>query len=80
MDNYFEIFGVTAWLLKMGPDRLYRNVGNYQSTLRDLPEERIQCVHKCLVQFQKLTRNLVLALHGQNVHRQQRQLSQFLMC
>jgi hypothetical protein len=28
----------------------------------------------------KLTRNLFLTLHRQNVHRQQRQLSQFLMC
>ena len=29
--------------------------------------------------FQKLTRNLFLTLHGQNVHRQQRQLSKFRM-
>jgi hypothetical protein len=27
----------------------------------------------------KLTRNLFLTLHGHNVHRQQRQLSKFLM-
>jgi hypothetical protein len=33
-----------------------------------------------MVRFQKLTRNLFLTLHGQNVHRQQRQLSKFLMC
>jgi len=26
----------TAWSLKIGPDRLFRNVGNYQSTLRDI--------------------------------------------
>jgi len=39
-----------------------------------------QSVHKWMVQFQKLTRNLFLTLHGQTVHRQQRQLSQFLMC
>jgi hypothetical protein len=32
-----------------------------------------------MVQFQKLTRNLFLTLHGQNVHRQQLQLSKFLM-
>ena len=31
------------------------------------------------VQFQKLTKNLFLALHGHNVHRQQQQLSKFLM-
>ena len=41
---------------------------------------KIQGVYKGMVQFQKLTRNLFLTLHGQNVHRQQRQLSQFLMC
>jgi hypothetical protein len=33
-----------------------------------------------MVQFQKLTINLFLTLHGHNVHRQQRQLSKFLMC
>jgi hypothetical protein len=32
-----------------------------------------------MVQFQKLTRNLFLTLHGHNVHRQQRQLSKFLV-
>jgi hypothetical protein len=32
-----------------------------------------------MVRFQKLTRNLFLALHGHNVHRQQRHLSKFLM-
>ena len=32
-----------------------------------------------MAQFQKLTRNLFLNLHGHNVHRQQRQLSKFLM-
>ena len=32
-----------------------------------------------MVQVQKLTRNLFLTLHGQNVHRQQRQLSKFRM-
>ena len=32
-----------------------------------------------MVQFQKLTRNLFLTLPGHNVHRQQRQLSKFLM-
>ena len=32
-----------------------------------------------MLQFQKLTRNLFLTLHGQNLHRQQRQLSKFLM-
>ena len=31
------------------------------------------------MRFQKLTRNLFLTLHGHNVHRQQRQLSKFLL-
>jgi len=39
----------------------------------------IQDIHKRMVLFQKLTRNLFLNLHGHNVHRQQRQLSKFLM-
>ena len=32
-----------------------------------------------MVRVQKLTRNSFLTLHGHNVHRQQRQLSKFLM-
>ena len=44
-----------------------------------LPRSTIQDVYKRMVRFQKLTRNLFLTLHGQNVHRQQRQLSKFLM-
>jgi hypothetical protein len=39
----------------------------------------IQGIHKRMVRFPKLTRNLFLTLHGHNVHRQQRQLSKFLM-
>ena len=39
----------------------------------------IQGIHKRMVRFQKLTRNVFLTLHGHNVHRQQRQLSKFLM-
>ena len=39
----------------------------------------IQGMHKRMVRFQKLTRNLFLTLHGHNVHRQQRQLPKFLM-
>jgi len=38
-----------------------------------------QAIHKRIVRFQKLTRNVFLTLHGHNVHRQQRQLSMFLM-
>ena len=40
---------------------------------------RIQGVYKRMVRFKKLTRNLFLILHGHNVHRQQRQLSKFLI-
>ena len=39
----------------------------------------IQGIHKRMVRFQKLTRNLFLTLHGHNLHRQQRQLSTFLI-
>ena len=39
----------------------------------------IQGVHKRMVRFQKLTRDLFLTLDGHNLHRQQRQLSKFLM-
>jgi len=39
----------------------------------------IQGIHKRMVRFQKLTRNLFLTLHVHNVHCQQRQLSKFLM-
>ena len=41
--------------------------------------EIIQGIHKRTVRFQKLTWNLFLTLHRHNVHRQQRQLSKFLM-
>ena len=40
---------------------------------------QIQGIHKRVVGIQKLTENLFLTLHGQNVHRQQRQLSVFRM-
>jgi len=39
----------------------------------------IQGIHKRMVRFQKLIRNLFLTLHGHIVHHQQRQLSKFLM-
>jgi hypothetical protein len=32
-----------------------------------------------MMHFQQLTRSLFLNLHGQNVHKQQRQLSKFLL-
>ena len=38
-----------------------------------------QGILKRMVRFQRLTRNLFLTLRGHNVHRQQRQLSKFLM-
>ena len=39
----------------------------------------MQGIHKRMVRFKKLTKKLFLTLHGHNVHRQQRQLSKFLM-
>jgi len=39
----------------------------------------IKVIHKRMVRFQKLTRNLFLILHRYNLHRQQQQLSKFLM-
>jgi len=42
-------------------------------------QRQIQVIHKRMVRFQKLTRNLFLILHGHNLHRQQRQLSRFLV-
>ena len=39
----------------------------------------MQGIHKRMAHFQKVTGNLFLTLHGHNVHRQQRQLSKFLM-
>ena len=39
-ETYSPIFEGSNWTLKMGPDRLSRNVGNYQSALRNIPEER----------------------------------------
>ena len=39
----------------------------------------IQGVHKRMVRFQKLRRNLFLTSHRHTVHRQQQQLSEFLM-
>ena len=47
--------------------------------LTKLTFSQIQGIHKRLAHLQKLTRNLFLTLHGHNVHRQQRQLSKFLM-
>jgi len=39
----------------------------------------VQGIRKKMVRFQKLTKNLFLTLHGHNLHRQQQQLSKFLM-
>jgi len=44
-----------------------------------VPFADIQSIHKRMVRFQKLTRNLFLTLYEHNVHRQQLQLSKFLM-
>ena len=44
-----------------------------------ITECQIQGIHKIMVRFQKLTRNVFLTLHGNNVHRQQQELFKFLM-
>jgi hypothetical protein len=41
--------------------------------------DKVQSIHKRMVQFQKLARNLFLILNRHNVHRQQQQLSKFLV-
>jgi len=56
---------------------MWKNTG--QATDDNIIRRRKQGIHKRMVRFQKLTRNLFLALHGYNVHRQQRKLSKFLM-
>ena len=52
---------------------------NYSSLLPYTLLFHIQGTHRRIVRFPKLTRNLFLTLHAHNVHRQQRQLSKFLM-
>ena len=57
----------------------YNNYMHISDEPRNLRHTHIQCDYKWMVQLQKLKRNLFLNLHGHNVHRQQRQLSKFLM-
>ena len=64
----------------------YSNLKNYKFRVYDtliisftFHFSKIQGIHKRMVRFQKITRNLFLTLHGHNVHRQQRKLSKFLM-
>ena len=52
---------------------------NFTKTYENIQQNKIQCIHKRMMRFQKLTRNLFLTLHWYNVHRQLRQLSKFLM-
>ena len=54
-----------------------RNLSTLATALHN--SRNILGVYKRMVRFQNLTRNLFLTLHGHNVHRQQRQLSKFLM-
>jgi hypothetical protein len=50
-----------------------------EAEMKFLKGTEIQDIQKRMVRFQQLTRNLFLTLHGHNAHRQQRQLSKFLM-
>jgi hypothetical protein len=43
------------------------------------PTHVVQDMHKIIVRFQKLLKNLFHTLHGQNVHCQKRELSTFLL-
>ena len=56
-----------------------RNTHSYIQCTVILANTHTPDINKRTVRFQKLTRNVFLTLHGQNVHRQQRQLSKFLM-
>ena len=58
---------------------LLDNIEKYGTAGQATTSSIIQGIHKRMVRFQKLTRNLFLALHGHNIHRQQLQLSKFLM-
>jgi hypothetical protein len=49
------------------------------NTLDVLTLSCIQGMHKIMVLFQKLIKNVFLNLHGLNVHCQQRELSKFLL-
>jgi len=58
------------------------HIGRWMRNLTEsdhLEDLLIQGIHKRMVRFQKLIRNLFLSLHGHNIHRQQRKLSKFLM-
>ena len=54
-----------------------RSCREYNSNMTLFVKQFIQSIHKRMVRFQKVTRNLFLTLHGHNVHRQQRKLSKF---
>jgi hypothetical protein len=66
-----EMWSLSTFLRK----KVFRTLG----ALYQIPSDKIRGIHKRMVRFQKLTRNLFLTLHGHNLHRQQRQLSKFLM-
>ena len=65
---------MTSWSLV----HLMRNILYNLDKTDSGGKENTGCTQR-VVRFQKLTRNLFLTLHGHNVHRQQRQLSKFLM-
>ena len=67
-----------TFLHKKGKSPRHTTAWKLHVTLKTI-KLNIQGIHKRMVQFQKLTRHLFLTLHGHNVHRQQPQLSEFLM-
>jgi hypothetical protein len=58
------------------------NASGGSGLTREQPENTaiIQGVHKRMVRFQKLLRNVFLTLQGHNIHCQQREQSKSLMC
>ena len=65
---------ITAWDINSTFTHTHTNTHTHTHT-----HTHTQGIHKRMVWFQKLTRNLFLTLHGPNAHHQQQQMSRFLM-
>ena len=77
--NFIIIFTSLLATQVVGTSIEYTSKFSVKSNLFYFTSFSIQGIHKKMVRFQKLIRNLFLNLHGHNVHRQQRKLSKFLM-
>ena len=68
LKNICNIFYFDCLTLEDGSDRLLRNVGNYQSTLRYIPEERISHYFQKVVSIsQKNQHSLYYKNHSVNI-------------